>query len=396
MTEHTLNQNSTQTMSDHGSTLLAGAIVEASVISVEANQVTVEFGYKQLGHIAVKDWSDVRSQTLVGTVNIGERVLARITELHDEGEHPVLSRKDAVSSDTWATLQDKFASQEIIEVKILAAIKGGLVADIESLRAFLPASLVDFRFQSDLTSFVGQTVPVVITEIDPEQRRVIISRKQALEKEQQSFRGEKLQAFEVGQITEGIVARLTGFGAFVDLGGIDGLLHISEMSFARVNRPEDVVQPGDSVRVKILRIEPESGKISLSMKLEDANPWRSATNQFQVGQVITGVVKRIASFGAFVEVAPGIEGLVHISQLANSRIESPVEVVTPGDEVQVKILELKPEEERMSLSIREATKQSQKPAPAMRQPSKTEMKAEPTSATLEELFGEALRKKFNL
>ncbi len=395
MTEHTSDQNTMQTMSENEVNLVVGAIVEATVTAIDANVATVEFGYKQPGQIALRDWSDVRLSSLVDVVALEDRVFAKIVELDTEQQGPILSRKDAVNSETWARLQEQFERQEILSVKILSAIKGGLVADISGLRAFLPASLVDFRFQSDLTPFVGQTIPVMITELEEQTRRLIISRKQALDKQQQSLRVSKLQEFEIGQVIDGTVARITAFGAFVDLGGIDGLLHVSEMSFARVSKPEDIVHPGDSVHVKVLRIDPNSGKISLSMKLEDSNPWRTAAEEFQVGQVVTGTVKRLAAFGAFVEVAHGIEGLVHISQLSQSRVESPSEVVTPGDQVKVKILELQPENERMSLSIREATKEHHKPAPT-RHTTKIETKSEPTSATLEELFGEALREKFKL
>lgn len=395
MTEQTSNQETTQQSNESTDQLHVGAIVEATVTAVAANVVHAEFGSQKIGQITRKEWSDVRLSTLEGVVAVGERILAKIIDLGDAAHPLQLSRKDAVNAETWAVLRERFEHQVTFSVKILSAVKGGLVADVEGLRAFLPASLIDFHFQSDLSIYEGKTIAVILTELDEQQRRLIISRKHAIEKEQQSLRTQKLREFEVGQIVTGTVARLTPFGAFIDLGGVDGLLHVSEMSFARVKSPEDVVHPGDQVRVKVLRIDPDQGKISLSMKLEDTNPWRSVSEQFHVGQIVSGTVKRLASFGAFVEVAPGIEGLVHVSQLSSGRVESPAAVVTPGDQVRVKILELKPEEERMSLSIREAVKEQQKPA-VTRQPTQTQTKAEPTSATLGELFGDVLREKFKL
>lgn len=272
-------------------------------------------------------------------------------------------------------------------------MKGGLVADVEGMRAFLPASLLDVKFVENLEPFVGETLDVMISELDIEHRRVILSRKKVMEKQEQEERKERLGEFHVGDVIAGKVARLTSFGAFVDIGGVDGLLHVSEMSWGRVNRPDEIVHVGDSVRVKILQISPEAGKISLSLKTEDTNPWNFVQQKFRIGDIVKGTVKRLSSFGAFVEIGDGIEGLVHVSQIASHRVERPSDVLKPGDEVLVKILDIKPEEGRVSLSIREAGKAADKKAAANWEKNQ---ESETHGATLGELVGDALREKFKL
>ncbi len=380
-------------VADEPAAFVQGAIVEGAVVRVLVHEVYVDFGYKSEGVLARQEYSEAKIPSLVDVVSAGDRVRAVLMNLGDGDHPPVLSRKAAVDSQTWEELRRRQQDDEVFEVRIASAVKGGLVADIEGLRAFLPASLVDVRFQSNLAPFVGQLEPVVFTELDEQQRRIILSRKRALEIRERAARSSRMTAFSQGQIVEGTVARVTKFGAFVDLGDVDGLLHVSEMSWSRVNRSEDAVRPGDRITVKILRVDPESGKLSLSMKLDHENPWRIAALQFHAGDIVEGTVNRLSSFGAFVEVAPGVEGLVHISQLAQKRVETPADAVSPGERVQVKILEFKPDEERMSLSIREAKKRKERPAAANRN---ADQHTEIGNTTLGDLFGDVLREKFKL
>ena len=370
-----------------------GILVEGTVTRVMAHAAYVDFAYKSEGILTRQEYSEAKIPSLMGVVSVGDSVRAVLTRLGDEEQPPALSRKAAVDAQTWEELHRRKQDEEVFEVRIVSSVKGGLVADVDGLRAFLPASLVDVRFQSNLTPFVAQMEPVVITELDEQQKRIILSRKRALEIRERATRSSRMTAFSPGQIVAGTVARLTKFGAFVDLGDVDGLLHISEMSWSRINRSEEAVKPGDQVQVKILRVDPESGKLSLSMKFDHENPWRIAADQFHVGDIVEGTVNRLSSFGAFVEVARGVEGLVHISQLSHMRVETPADAVALGERVQVKILEFKPDEERMALSIREAKK---RPERATASNWNSGQQADDGNATLGDLFGDALRQKFKI
>ncbi len=383
----------TQEMTDESAAFTKGAIVEGAVTRVDAHTMYVDFAYKSEGVMTRQEYSEAKIPSLADVVSVGDHVRAVLTNLGDEDHPPALSRKAAVDAQTWKELRRRQRDEEVFEVRVASAVKGGLVADVDGLRAFLPASLVDIRFQSNLAPFVAQKAPVVITELDEEHKRIILSRKRALEIRERATRSLRMTAFSPGQIVEGTVARLTKFGAFVDLGDVDGLLHVSEMSWSRINHSEDAVKPGDHVKVKILRVDPESGKLSLSMKFEHENPWRVAVEQFRIGDIVEGTVNRLSSFGAFVEVAPGVEGLVHISQLAQKRVATPADAVSPGDRVQVKILEFKPDEERMSLSIREAKKRPERAAAANRN---AVQHTDAGNATLGDLFGDVLREKFKI
>ncbi len=372
--------------------IVLGAIVKATVISVQSDHVMVDFGYKQEGKILRKDWSAVSIPSLQDVVQVGDVVDAQVESLD---ETPILSRKSAVNEETWARLAKLLSDNIVITVKVLAVVKGGLVADLLGIRAFIPASLIDVKFIQDLSAFVMQPLDVVVSEVEPADHRLILSHKRVLEWQEQDARQSQMDNFHVGEHVQGTVARLTPFGAFIDLGGVDGLLHISEMSWSRVERPEDVVQPGQTVEVKILKVEKESGRISLSMKGDRVSPWADVADHFHVGDLVKGTIKRLSSFGAFVEVAPGIEGLVHVSQISEKRVAQPSDVLSPGQEVQVKILEVHPEEERMALSMKEVRRESVKREEKKRVNHFVEKQtAEPAATTLGDLFGDLLRDKF--
>ncbi len=370
-----------------------GDVVVGSVTKIEHDKIWITFGGKTEGEIRISEWSDIKLSNVEGAVAIGETIRAVVLAVGDEVSPPLLSRKKAVDDSVFTKLLDMMEHEEVFSVPILMTVKGGLVADIEGLRAFLPASLLDVKFVEDLASFAGQTIDVVVSELDVEHRRVILSRKKVIEMLDQEQRKERLDEFHAGDQVDGRVARLTSFGAFVDIGGVDGLLHVSEMSWGRVNRPDEVVHVGDNVRVKILQVSPEEGKISLSLKTNETDPWHLVDKKFHVGDIVSGVVKRLSSFGAFVEISDGIEGLVHVSQIAGHRVAHPSDVLKPGDEVQVKILDIKPEEGRISLSIRDAQKLVEKKVV-----NNWEKKQDTEShgATLGELVGDVLRERFKM
>lgn len=323
----------------------------------------------------------------------------------DELEQAILKSGADDIKKAWDNLEKNLESQEIIEVTVSDVVKGGLVADV-GVRGFIPASMVERHFVEDFSEYKGRTLRVKVKELDRENNKVILSAKDVLEGEFEAKKLEIMGNLKEGQVIEGTVQRLTQFGAFVDIGGVDGLVHVSEIAWSRVEKPSDVVSEGEKVKVKVLKVDSEKGKISLSIKATQPGPWESAASQFNVGDVVTGEVKRLVAFGAFVELAPGVEGLVHISQISHNHIATPQEVLQEGQQVQVKILDLNPDERRVSLSIKETEEapaqeqRSDKPrAPRSSREPKVELNNpnvslsnEGLSFTLGDLFGDKLDK----
>ncbi len=244
-------------------------------------------------------------------------------------------------------------NHEVFEVNVAEVVKGGLVVDV-GVRGFIPASLIGTHFVDDFSDYKGKTLRVKIVELDQETNRVILSQKDVLRQEEEIEKKSLFSQFHIGDIKDGIVRRITDFGAFVDIGGIDGLVHISEMSWERVEKPSDLLNESQSVKVKIIRLDPENERISLSMKEVEPSPWDKAISTLKVDEIYTGKVKRLTNFGAFVEVIPGVEGLVHISQISHRHIGQPSEVLEVGQQVKVKVLDINQENSRLSLSIKEA------------------------------------------
>ena len=247
-----------------------------------------------------------------------------------------------------------YEAQEVIEAKVIEEVKGGLLVYIKGLRGFIPASHVDLQYVPELSVFIGENFKLKIIEVDRRKNRIILSRKLLLEEEYQKKRDKTWENIEEGQIIKGKVQRLTDFGAFVDIGGVDGLVHISELSWGRINHPSEVVKEGDDIEVKVLNVDRERERISLGVKQILPNPWENIKERYEIGSIITGKVIKLVSFGAFVEIEPGIEGLVHISQISWEHVIKPEDVLSVGQEIKVKIMDLNPEEHRMSLSIKEA------------------------------------------
>ena len=327
-------------------------IVTGVVVKVNNDEVLVDIGGKSEGVIPAKELGN-------DEVNVGDEVQVMVIRMENKEGNMVLSKKRVDQQLAINKLAEDFEQGNIIEAKVTEAVKGGVIVNI-GVRGFVPASLLDTKYIEDINSFVGQTLKFKIVEYKPEDRKVILSRRAVVEEEEKALKEKFWNEIEEGQTVKGTVRRLSNFGAFIDLGGVDGLLHISEMGWGRVRRPGDVVKVGQEVEVYVLSVDKENEKISLSLKKLIANPWEDAAEKFAVGNIVTGKVVRIASFGAFVELADGVDGLVHISQISWNRVEKVEDALSIGQEVQAKVLDLDLENKKISLSIKETTERPQK------------------------------------
>ncbi|MFC4103747.1 30S ribosomal protein S1 [Paenibacillus xanthanilyticus] len=367
MSEETKVQENQQEAMDNLVSLKKGDTVKGTIVKLEDNQAFVSLGYKYDGVIPLRELSSIQLDNAAEAVQVGQEIELKVVSIDDEKEKLVLSKRAIDGERAWDELQAKFESGEVLEITVADVVKGGLVADI-GVRGFIPASMVERHFVEDFSDYKGRTLRVKIKEIDRENNKVILSAKEVLDAEFEQNKQKIMSDLQVGQEIEGTVQRLTPFGAFVDIGGIDGLVHVSELSWQHVAHPKDIVSEGQAVRVKVLKVDPAAGKISLSMKAAEPGPWESANGKFNTGDIVTGTVRRIVSFGAFVEIAPGVEGLVHISQLAHRHVATPQEVVKEGQEVKAKVLDFNPAEKRVSLSIKETEEAPEQPAKPERAP----------------------------
>lgn len=329
-----------------------GDIVKGKVVKVEDNQVLVDIGYKYDGLIPIRELSALHLEKASDAVQVDDEIECKVISIDDEREKLILSKRAVDSERAWEDLQAKFDGGEVFEAVVADVVKGGLVVDV-GVRGFVPASMVERHYVEDFSDYKGRTLRLKVKELDRETNKVILSQRDVLEEEFEARKQEVLSSLQPDQIIEGTVQRLTPFGAFVDVGGVDGLVHISEMAWTHVEHPSEVVKEGDTVKVKVLKVIPENERISLSIKATLPGPWETVEDKFSIGDVITGTVKRLVSFGAFVEITPGVEGLVHISQISHRHIGTPHEVLEEGQEVKVKILDINVSEERVSLSIKE-------------------------------------------
>lgn len=331
----------------------SGDIIKGKVISVSDNEVLVNVGYISDGIIKKEEITD-EEISLKEILKPDDEINVYVIKVNDGEGNVVLSKKKADSLKAWEELKDKFEKGEIIEVKVKEVVKGGLVSYIGDARAFIPASQASNSFVKDLNQFVGKSLSVKIIEFEPEKKKVVLSGKEvekaAAEAEKEKFWSQ----IKKGDKVSGTVKRLAKFGAFVDIGGVDGLIHNSELSWGRVNHPSEVVKEGDKVEVFVLDLNKETGKIALGLKDVEKDPWNEIENNFKVNDIIKGKVVRLLDFGAFVEIAKGIEGLVHISQITDDNIAKPSQVLNIGDEVKAKILEVNREGKKLALSIKEA------------------------------------------
>lgn len=328
-----------------------GDIVKGKVTKVEEKQALVDVGYKVDGILPISEVSSLHIDKVGDVLQEGDELTLQVIRYNQEKDEVILSKRAIDREKAWSDLEKKLETGEIFEAVVADVVKGGLVVDV-GVRGFIPASMVERHFVEDFSDYKGNTLRLKVVELDKEKNKVILSHKAVLDDEYENQKKNVINQLKEGQVIEGTVQRLTDFGVFVDLGGIDGLVHISELAWNHVEKASDVVQEGDKVKVKVLGVNPEKERISLSIKQTQQGPWEQAGQGIKPGDVITGKVKRLVGFGAFVEIAPGVEGLVHISQIANRHIATPSEVLQEGQEVQVKVLDVNVKEKRISLSIR--------------------------------------------
>jgi small subunit ribosomal protein S1 len=328
-----------------------GDRVTGTVSKVEEKQVRVEIqDSKHDGIIPISELSSLHIEKASDAVKEGDMLELEVTKV--EEEFIILSKRKVDAEKAWEQLEKQYQSGEVFEAEVKDVVKGGLVVDL-GVRGFVPASLVEAHFVEDFSDYKGRNLSFKIVELDKEKNRLILSHRAVVEQEKGKQKLNRLESLQVGQIIEGTVQRITDFGAFVDIGGIDGLVHISQLSYEHVDKPTDVVHEGQKVTVKVLNVDRDNERISLSIKETLPGPWAQISEKAPKGSVLTGTVKRLVSYGAFVEVFPGVEGLVHISQIAHKHIATPHEVLKEGQEVKVKVLDVNEQDQRLSLSIKE-------------------------------------------
>ena len=332
-----------------------GDVVTAEVLTVDANQANVAIsGTGVEGVLTLRELTNDRDADINDLVKPGETlellVLRQVVGKDTDTVTYLVSKKRLEARKAWDKLVGR--EEEVVTVKGTRAVKGGLSVEFEGLRGFIPASMLDTRFVRNTERFVGQEFDAKIKEVDPKENRFILSRREVVEAESAAARAEVFGKLNVGDVVTGKVARITSFGAFIDLGGVDGLVHLTELSHERNVSPKSVVTVGEEIQVKVLDLNEEEGRVSLSLKATTPGPWDGVEQKLAAGDVIEGTVKRLTDFGAFVEVLPGIDGLVHISQISHKRVENPKDVLKVGQEVTVKVFEVNAADERVSLSIK--------------------------------------------
>ncbi|GAA0347332.1 30S ribosomal protein S1 [Bacillus carboniphilus] len=328
-----------------------GEIVKGQVTKVEEKQVIVDLENSKLdGIIPISELSSLHVEKASDVVSEGQELTLEVIKVEEDAL--ILSKRKAEAVQAWKDLQVAFEAGNTIEAEIKEVVKGGLVVDL-GVRGFVPASLVEDRFVEDFSDYKGKTLTFKIVELDVEKNRLILSHRHVLEEEKGKLRKQSLEKIESGQVMEGTVQRITDFGAFVDIGGVDGLVHVSQLAHQHVDKPSDVVEVGQTVKVKVLSVDRDNERISLSIKETQPGPWSNINEKAPRGTTLTGTVKRLVSYGAFVEVFPGVEGLVHISQISHKHIGTPGEVLKEGQTVQVKVIDVNEQEQRLSLSIKE-------------------------------------------
>jgi len=328
-----------------------GEVVSGKVVRIDKDEVLLDIGWKSEGVIPAHELSIRRSVDPADEVSLGDEVDALVLTKEDQEGRLILSKKRARFEKAWRRIEAAAESGEPVEGTVIEVVKGGLILDL-GVRGFLPASLVDIRRVHNLEEFTGEAIECKVIELNRSRNNVVLSRRAVLEDERKEVREQILTRLQPGQIVEGKVSNIVDFGAFVDLEGIDGLIHISEISWSHVNHPSEVLGIGETVRVKVLDIDRDRQRISLGLKQTQEDPWQTVLNSYGPGSSLSGKVTKVVAFGAFVEIVPGVEGLVHISELAEHHVETPGEVVQPGEEVRVKILEIDEERRRISLSIK--------------------------------------------
>lgn len=339
-----------QMLEDSVKTIRNGEIVQGTVIDVKEDEIILNIGYKADGIITKNEYSNDASLVLTDAVHVGDTMEAKVLKVNDGEGQVTLTYKRLAAEKGNKRLEEAFENQEVLKAPVTQVLDGGLCVNVDEARVFIPASLVSDTYEKDLSKYADQEIEFVITEFNPRRRRIIGNRKQLLLAEKAEKQKELMERIHVGDTVEGTVKNVTDFGAFIDLGGADGLLHISEMSWGRVEHPKKVFKVGDQVTVQIKEIN--GSKIALSMKFDDANPWKTAAEKYAVGNVVTGRVARMTDFGAFIELEPGIDALLHVSQIAKEHVDKPSDVLKAGEEITAKVVDFNETDRKISLSIK--------------------------------------------
>ena len=331
-------------------TIHAGEVVEGTVIDVKPEEVILNIGYKSDGVLTRNEYTNDSSVDMTTVVKPGDKMEVKVLKVNDGDGQVILSYKRLAADRGNKRIEEAYNSHEVLKAKVTQVLEGGLSVIVDEVRIFIPASLVSDTYEKDLGKYAGQEIEFVISEYNPKRRRYIGDRKQLILARKAEMQKELLERIHVGDMVEGVVKNVTDFGAFIDLGGADGLLHISEMSWGRIEHPRKVFKVGDKVKVQIKDIN--GTKIALTMKFEDANPLRNAAEKYAVGNVVTGKVARMTDFGAFVELEPGVDALLHVSQIAKEHVDKPADVLKTGQEITAKVVDFNEADKKISLSIK--------------------------------------------
>ena len=339
-----------QMLEESFKTIHSGEVVEGTVIDVKPEEIVLNIGYKSDGILTRNEYTNEPNVDLTTVAKVGDKMEVKVLKVNDGEGQVLLSYKRLAAEKGSKRLEEAFESGEVLTAKVSQVLAGGLSVVVDETRVFIPASLVSDTYEKDLSKYDGQEIQFVITEFNPRKRRIIGDRKQLLTAKKEEMRKELFEKLNVNDVVEGTVKNVTDFGAFIDLGGADGLLHISEMSWGRVENPKKVFKVGDKVKVFVKEINDD--KIALSMKFDENNPWNNAAEKYAVGTIVTGKVARMTDFGAFVELAPGVDALLHVSQISKEHVEKPSDALTVGQEIEAKIVDFNEEEKKISLSVK--------------------------------------------
>ena len=331
-------------------TIRTGEIVTGKVIDVKEDEIVLNIGYKSDGIIPRNEYTNESGVDLRDLVHVGDEMEAKVVKVNDGEGQVALSYKRLAADRGNKKLEDAFNNHEVLTAKVAQVLDGGLSVVVDEARVFIPASLVSDTYEKDLSKYAGQDIEFVITEFNPRRRRIIGDRKQLMVAKKAELQKELFEKIHAGDVVEGVIKNVTDFGAFIDLGGADGLLHISEMSWGRVENPKKVFKAGEKIKVLIKEINGE--KIALSLKFPEQNPWANAAEKYAVGNVVTGRVARMTDFGAFVELEPGVDASLHVSQISREHVEKPADVLAIGQEIEAKIVDFNEADKKISLSMK--------------------------------------------
>ena len=339
-----------QMLEDSIKTIHAGEVVEGKVIDVKADEIVLNIGYKSDGILTKSEYTNDSSVDLTAAVKPGDTLEVKVLKVNDGEGQVVLTYKRLAADRGNKRIEEAYNSREVLKATVAQVLDGGLSVVMDEVRIFIPASLVSDTYEKDLSKYAGQEIEFVISEYNPKRRRYIGDRRQLITERKAELQRQLFERIKEGDVVEGTVKNVTDFGAFVDLGGVDGLLHISEMSWGRVEHPKKVFKVGDQLKVLIKEIS--GSKVALSLKFEDANPWKDASGKYAAGNVVTGKVARMTDFGAFVELEPGVDALLHVSQIAKEHIEKPADVLSVGQELTAKVVDFNEADKKISLSLK--------------------------------------------